>query len=107
MKKHTFKKLLLALLLWAGTFTGSFAKTIIPPQNYWVVETTLKQRDYSVVRFYNRKNELLYEERLHGIYVNISRAKHVKRLNLALHQVTGKSFNTANPKNVIASLYHR
>ena len=107
MKKHPFKKLLLALLLWAGTYSDSLAQTIIPAQNYWVVETNLKQRDYSVVRFYNPHHELVYEERLHGIYVNISRAKHVKRLNLALHQVTGKSFNTANPKNVIASLYHR
>ena len=107
MKKNILKTILLALLFAAGTFTSSFAQTVVPDRSYWVVGTNLKQRDYSVVRFYNQHNELLYEERLTGKHLNISRSKHVKRLNLALQQVTQNSFATCNQKNVIASLYHR
>ena len=107
MKKNTLKIVMLVLLLGADAFTSTFAQAVLPAQNYWVVETNLKQRDYSLIRFYNQRNELVYEEHLAGIYLNISRPKHVKRLNLALQQVTDNTFATGKQKNVIASIYHR
>ncbi|MDB5264016.1 MAG: hypothetical protein JWQ14_3299 [Adhaeribacter sp.] len=107
MKENILKILLLVLLLGCSTLSGSFAQTMLPGQNYWVVETNLKQRDYTLVRFYNQNNELLYEERLTGKYLDISRPRYVKRLNLALRQVTRNAVAAVNQKNVIATLYHR
>ena len=105
--KNTFKKTLLALLLGASAFTSSLAQQEPITQNYWVVETNLKQRDYSIVRFYNQNHQLIYEEKLNGKYLNISRPRHVKRLNLALSAVSEKSFAAVNQQKVVSGFYHR
>jgi hypothetical protein len=114
MKKLIFKTAFVFTLLTAGLIQPSLAQKPAPgnnsSKNYWVVETNLKQRNYSVVRFYNAADELIYEERLEGVYLNIARPKHVKRLNLALQQITDEPRlaayqDKATQKILIASLY--
>jgi hypothetical protein len=113
MKKNLFLCCLLTLLLKVGNAGPSLAlanpllKGLPLNQNYWVVETNLKQRNYTIVRFYNSQHTLIYEEKLTNLYLNIRRTKHVKRLNLALMRVTTKWRAGITPKNEIAGLYQR
>jgi len=112
MKTLILKTAFVFTLLIAGLSQSGLAQALTPAKNYWVVETNLKQRDYSIVRFYNAADELIYEEKLEGVYLNIARAKHVKRLNLALQRVTEEPLvaaykDIANQKALVASLYRR
>ncbi|GEO05655.1 hypothetical protein AAE02nite_33190 [Adhaeribacter aerolatus] len=104
--KNILKIIWLTLVLGVCVITGTFAQQPAG-QNYWVVETNLKQRDYSIVRFYNRHNELIYEEKLNNIYLNISRPRHVKKLNLALGQVAGKQFAAVSSQKIVSGYYRR
>ncbi|PJJ60958.1 hypothetical protein [Hymenobacter chitinivorans] len=59
---------------------------------YWNLETNLVTRDYTIVRFYNDRQELLYEERLTGLCLDLSRGnglcqRTARQLNGALAQV--------------------
>jgi hypothetical protein len=112
MKNLILKSALLLALLSTILSDSSLAQALPSAKNYWVVETNLKERNFSIVRFYNAANELIYEEKLNGVYLNISRRKHVKRLNLALAQVNENKIAAAFSeklarKNLIASLYRR
>ena len=62
----------------------SMAFQISQAQAYWVVETNARQKNFTVVRFYNRDDQLIYEERHQGIFLNPSKRKHKRKLNSML-----------------------
>lgn len=53
---------------------------------YWVVETNINQKNFTLVKFYDGVNTLLDEIKLNGVYLDISRRKHKKKLDDLLYQ---------------------
>jgi hypothetical protein len=93
--------LLLFLLLISGLAQAQQSAPALP--GYWNVETNLTTRDYTVVRFFNDQDQLVYEERLPNLCLDLSSGRPLCRrtmtqLNLALQQVLSKPDQaSANP----------
>ena len=51
---------------------------------YWVVETNVHRKNFSIVRLYDSSNRLVHEVRMDGYYFDVTRAKDRKKLNLLL-----------------------
>ena len=47
-------------------------------QFFLVVETNIYEQDHSIVKIYNDRDRLIYEEYIEGIYIDISMEKHLK-----------------------------
>lgn len=58
---------------------------------YWVVETNLRNQTYSIVRFYNYRNVKVHEEKILGVYLDITNPKHRKKLDAMLQQFNEKN----------------
>jgi hypothetical protein len=58
-----------------------------PKEGYWVIETNLREAPYTIVRMYSNQHVLLYEERLEGKRLSVTRPRHVRLLNTALTNV--------------------
>jgi type IV secretory pathway VirD2 relaxase len=52
-----------------------------------VVETNDRTHNYTVVKFYDLADQLVYEERLEGVHLDVSRRKNRRLLNQTLHRV--------------------
>ncbi len=84
MKKSLF---FIMCSLGLALFFGSPAtaqKALPASVGNWVVETNVLQKDYSLVSFYSASNQLLYQEKLQGVYLDISRRKTQRMLNTTL-----------------------
>ncbi|AMJ65667.1 hypothetical protein [Hymenobacter sp. PAMC 26628] len=67
-------RLALGLLLLLGALAGpARAQAPAARPGYWNVETNLTTRDYTVVRFYDGHDRLVYEERLAGLCLDLAR----------------------------------
>ena len=53
---------------------------------YWVVETNINQKNFTLVKFYDANDVLLDEVKLNGVYLDISRQKHRRKLNELLYK---------------------
>ena len=53
---------------------------------YWVVESNIKQRNESVVYFYNNAGQLVYQERLSGVKMKLNNRKVKLQLKQALDE---------------------
>jgi hypothetical protein len=75
------KKIILPLMMLAGLLTRADAQDtkIIP--TYWVVETNVNQKNFSIVRMYDSQNKLVHEVRMEGIYFDVNKTKHRKKLD--------------------------
>ncbi|AHM62052.1 hypothetical protein D770_19005 [Flammeovirgaceae bacterium 311] len=82
---NTFLKTLLlsAALTFGATFTGT-AQTTSTDGAYWVVETNVKKNSYSIIRIYNKHDELVYQERIEGKSLDIKKRRHKKLLDQTL-----------------------
>jgi hypothetical protein len=78
MKRFIFISLLLLI-----TF-GLHAQTEKISPAYWVVETNLHQKNYSIIKLYDSSNHLIHEVRMDGYYFDVTRAKHRRKLDLLL-----------------------
>ncbi|HEX8328479.1 MAG TPA: hypothetical protein VF629_13130 [Hymenobacter sp.] len=91
MKTRLFFCMSLFLLLNCGTALAQTAPNASSATGYWNTETNLTTRDYTIVRFYNDQDHLLYQERLDGVCLDLSRRRVRRRtsakLNAALQQV--------------------
>lgn len=93
MKKNVFARLVLAGALLCAA--DAAAQQPAPPASqggYWNLETNLTSRAYTLVRFYNDHDQLVYEERLDNLCLDLSAARPLRRrvqqrLDLALQQV--------------------
>jgi hypothetical protein len=86
-------KTLLKTLLFALPFAYACvpAPAQTTPPGYWVVETNDRTRDHSVVQFYDPADQLVYEERLEGVHLDVSRRKNRRLLNRTLRRVVGRT----------------
>ncbi|UOQ99777.1 hypothetical protein MUN81_09820 [Hymenobacter sp. 5317J-9] len=93
MKSFSFLRLCLALLpLAVSPLVRAQGPGALPQNGYWNLETNLTTRDYTLVRFYNAQNQLVYQERLDGLCLNLGSARPLCRrtksqLNATLEQV--------------------
>ena len=53
-------------------------------QPYWVIETNLHQKDFTIIKFYNDEQMIIYEKKHIGVYYDLSKKRHVRRLDLML-----------------------
>ena len=74
-------------------------------QSYWVIETNRHQKNFTIIKFYNAKQELIYEVKKEGVYLNISKQRHRRKLDVMLknYQQFGSIFSKreARRKNVV------
>ncbi|MDO1447738.1 hypothetical protein Q0590_15815 [Rhodocytophaga aerolata] len=66
-----------------------------PDGGYWVVETNVQTKDFTIIKFYDARHHLLYEEKIEGRFVDIHKPKHRKMLD--------KSLKMLEHNNLIAS----
>ena len=77
------KRIILSTLLLLITF-GLQAQTKKTTPAYWVVETNIEQKNYSIIRLYDSSNQLIHEVRMDGYCFDVTKSKHRKKLNLLL-----------------------
>ena len=77
------KRIIFSLLLVVVAFNLQAQHKVAPA--YWVVETNSKLKNYSIVRLYDSNNQLVHEVRMDGIYFDVTRTKHRKKLDLLLN----------------------
>jgi hypothetical protein len=95
--KHIIRGVITFALTGIMVSTGIAAN--LPSDNgYWVVETNAKTKNFTVLKFYNQAGQLVYEERLEGVYLDIRLKKNVKMLNRILQMVTGKTLVASQMK---------
>ncbi|UOQ99781.1 hypothetical protein MUN81_09840 [Hymenobacter sp. 5317J-9] len=92
MKNYVFPRFIALLLLLAGAATAQAQSATVSTAGYWNLETNLTTHDYTLVRFYNAQDQLVYQERIDGLCLNLNSArplcrKTAAKLNLALQQV--------------------
>jgi hypothetical protein len=51
---------------------------------YWVVETNVNHKNFSIVRMYDAQHNLVHEVKMEGIYLNVNKARHRKMLDQLL-----------------------
>ncbi|RNI29167.1 hypothetical protein [Rufibacter latericius] len=85
--KNIFLKFVLVVGLF--TFLPSPKVSAQAPASswYWVVESNTRQKKSSIVRFYNKEHQLVYEESVTGRKLDIKKPKTRKLLDNALQQV--------------------
>ena len=104
MKTTLIFRLAVGLLCFI-TSSGSFAQAGAAPAlpGYWNVETNLTTRDYTIVRFYNQQDQLVYQERLDNhcldVTKNTSKCRRTSRkltatLQLVLREPSTYASNT-------------
>lgn len=73
-------------------------------QGYWNIESNLRSREISTVRFYNDQHALVHEVQVPRQSLNLCRRRisprTIKQLNVALQQVMGGSQTTAYSRTV-------
>ncbi|GAA4495139.1 hypothetical protein GCM10023172_06350 [Hymenobacter ginsengisoli] len=74
---------------------------------YWNLETNLTTRNYTLVRFYNAQDQLVYEERLDNLCLDLSNSRPICRrlkqqLDLALQQVLAHPGPATPPPTMLA-----
>ncbi|MBJ6109837.1 hypothetical protein JAO73_12515 [Hymenobacter sp. BT523] len=92
MKKPLFSQFFGLALLLAGAATANAQSAAVTTAGYWNLETNLTTRDFTIVRFYNAQDQLVYQERIDGLCLNLNSArplcrKTAAKLNLALQRV--------------------
>lgn len=109
MKTPTILRLsaLLVCLCFTTLAPAQTAPVALP--GYWNIETNLTTRDYTIVRFYNGQDQLVYEENLPNLCLDLSRRKARGRrisqqLTVALQQVL-RDPATAQPATLLAQQF--
>lgn len=74
---------------------------------YWNIETNLTTRNYTIVRFYNSQDQLIYEEQINNLCLDLNKGtgrcrRTTRQLNTALQRVL-RNPETATPTSLLAS----
>lgn len=80
-------------------------------EGYWNVETNLSIRSYTIVRFYNNQDQLVYEEQLNNLCFDLSKStgrcrRTARQLNTALQRIL-RNPETATQTTLLASEFGR
>lgn len=87
IKLNVQKAILIAICSMAMLVNSAFAKGI--DSGFWTIEANDKSEKYTVVRFYDDKQNLLYEEKIEGLALAIT-PKNKKILDKTLSLVMNK-----------------
>jgi hypothetical protein len=84
---------------------GSYAQQA-PMANFanWVIESNIRTPKNSVIKFYNAKQELIYQEQIIGKRINTQRLKVRMALNDILYQLLIKNQPVPEPNMVANNL---
>lgn len=99
------------MIIVAMSFTSQAQEKLANFPN-WVVESNIKTPRNSTIKFYNEKQELIYQETITGKKINISNKRVQKGLNSILKQLVAKPSPLPSSNLIMASLkkwylYHR
>ncbi|MDJ1504665.1 hypothetical protein [Xanthocytophaga agilis] len=81
------KKIIVSISLLIGIGIVGVAPALGQSSGYWVTESDIHTKQYTIVHFYNDANVQIYEEKLDGVFLNLKRKKTVQQLNAALNKV--------------------
>ena len=70
----------------------------------WVIESNVKTPHNAIVRFYNEKQELIYQETITGTKIKIKKVKVKKALNQVLNQLLSKQYQPSDTALVVAAV---
>ena len=62
---------------------------------YWVVETSMQNKNYSVVRFYDQNNLLVHEVTMDHVRIDITKPRHQRKLNKLLKNYRDRVISTS------------
>jgi hypothetical protein len=96
VKLNLRKMVLLALCLVGVLVSSAFAKS--STDGFWTIEANDKSEKYTVVRFYDDKQNLIYEEKIEGIALSIT-PKNKKVLEKTLSMLINKKLVKVQIKN--------
>ena len=65
---------------------------------YWVVETNIRQPNYTIVHFYNHRNVKVHEIRMQGVYIDIRNPKQRKKLDRLMKQFNDRTITSSKRK---------
>jgi hypothetical protein len=87
------KKLFLSAMIIVAISGAAHAqeKKEIPDFANWVVESNIKTPREAVIKFYNEKQELIYQEKITGKKIKIEKPKVQKAFNDVLNQLLTKT----------------
>ena len=68
---------------------------------YWVVESNIRDRSYTIVRIYNSENAKIYEVRLRGEYIDIKNPRHRLKLDMIVRQVNERTSSAKQQKKKV------
>lgn len=100
------KKLILGL----GIMLGAISTKAQQQHNQadfpnWVVESNVKTPKQSTIRFYNEKQELIYQEKIEGKKVKIENRKVQNNLNKVLKQLISNERKISD-SNLVAAVFN-
>ena len=70
---------------------------------YWVVETNIHNPTFTIVHFYNYRNEKVHEVRMQGVYLDIRNPKHKRQLDLLMKKYHERTLTMSKRKKVRAT----
>ena len=83
------------VLLWSTELQAQSVDSV-----YWVVETNIHNPTYTIVHFYNYRNEKVHEVRMQGVYLDIRNTKHRKKLDALMRQYYDRMLTTSKRKKI-------
>ena len=95
MKKIKLLALLISLILSTQIIKAQDAESTTKPaspkwvsdKGFWVIESNVKNRKSSVVRFYTNDQQLIYTEKIEGVTLNVKKKKTLIKLKNVLDKV--------------------
>jgi hypothetical protein len=75
------KKIILLLACITGLCVAASAQAVKVIPAYWVVETNVKHKNFSIVRMYDDQHNLIHEVTMKGVYLNVNKVRHRRMLD--------------------------
>lgn len=98
--------LIVLLLLTLAIAASAQDSTVVKKPDFanWVIESNVKTPKFSIIKFYNAKQELIYQEEIKGKIINVARVKVQKKLNDVATRLT-KTNTQITPYNLVAASF--
>lgn len=82
------------ITFFAGLFLAALtaeAQDTVTASTYWVIETNVNDRSYSILKLYDQNNQLVHEVKIEGVSIDIRQARQRKILNQILKNYNGRA----------------
>lgn len=64
--------------------------------SYWTTQSNIHSKNFTIVRFYDNHDNLLYEEKLENQYLDIKKKSVIRKLNKAMKEFEKAQLQSAN-----------